>query len=75
MVDSTEWKVTSLLCLVVLVLGLFALSRSLNPPDTKVIGVSLALVVLSLVVAVAAYRSRQGSEEIPVEPERDGDVQ
>lgn len=75
MVDSTEWKGISLLCLVVLVLGLFALSRSLDPPDMKVIGVSLALVVLSLVVAVAVYRSRRGSEEIPVETESDGDVQ
>ncbi len=75
MVDSTERRITYLLCLVVLALGLFALSRSLNPPDTQSVGVSLALVALSIVIAIAANRSGRGSEETAAVSESDGELQ
>ena len=51
---GTERRILYLLCLLVLVLGLFVLSRSLDPLDTKLAGVSLGLVALSVVTAIAA---------------------
>ena len=75
MVDSSERRIVYVLCLVVLALGLFALSRSLNPPDTKTIGVSLGLVALSIGIAIAASRSGRAGEETAAVSEGDGDLQ
>lgn len=65
---ATERRIIYLLCLVVLVLGLFVLSRSLNPPDLKTVGVSLALIAISIVTAIAASRSGRMSDGIADEP-------
>lgn len=61
---GTERRILYLLCLLVLVLGLFVLSRSLDPLDTKLAGVSLGLVALSVVTAIAANRSGLADGEI-----------
>lgn len=69
---ETERRILYLLCLLVLVLGLFALSRSLDPLDTKLIGVSLGLIALSVVTAIAAARSGGSGGEIPDESASEG---
>ncbi len=61
---GTERRILYLLCLLVLVLGLFVLSRSLDPLDTKLAGVSLGLIALSVVTAIAANRSGLADGEI-----------
>ncbi len=61
---ETERRILYLLCLLVLVLGLFALSRSLDPLDTRLAGVSLGLIALSVVTAIAAHRSGRVGDEI-----------
>jgi len=73
MVDSSERRIIYVLCLVVLALGLFALSRSLDPPDTKTIGVSLGLIALAIGTAIAASRSGRVSEETGAVSESDGE--
>ena len=74
MEGATERRIIYVLCLVVLVLGLFALSRSLNPPDTSVVGISVALIAVSIVTAIAAGRSGRVDDEIADEVMSDGDV-
>ena len=71
---ETERRILYLLCLLVLVLGLFALSRSLDPLDTKLIGVSLGLIALSVVTAIAAHRSGGSGGEIPDESASEGEL-
>ena len=71
---GTERRILYLLCLLVLVLGLFALSRSLDPLDARLVGVSLGLVALSVVTAIAAHRSGGTDGESAEEPASDGEV-
>lgn len=73
MEGGTERYVLYLLCLLVLVLGLFALSRSLDPLDTRLAGVSLGLVALSVVTAIAGSRSGGTDGEGAEEPASDGE--
>lgn len=61
---ASERRIVYVLCLVVLVLGLAALERSLNLPDMRSVGVSLALIAVSIVTAVAASRSGAAGGEI-----------
>ena len=56
---ATERRIVYVLCLVVAVLGLLTLSRSLSRVDLKSIGVSLGLIAISIVTAIAASRSGQ----------------
>lgn len=62
---ATERRIVYVLCLVVAVLGLLTLSRSLSRVDLKSIGVSLGLIAISIVTAVAA--SRSGQLDRPIE--------
>ena len=72
---GTERRIIYVLCLVVLVLGLFSLSRSLDPLDRETVGISLALIAISIVTAIAAGRSGRVSDETADELLSDGEFQ
>jgi uncharacterized membrane protein YwzB len=73
MIDATERRVVYVLCLAILFLGLFALSRSLDPPDAHAVGVSVVLIALSIVTAIAVSRSGRGGGGTTAPSERDLD--
>lgn len=72
---TAERRIIYVMCLVVLGLGLFVLSRTLNQGDPKSVGVSLALIAVSVVTAVAASRSGQLSGTIDDEIMSEADLQ
>ncbi len=61
MLDRTERRVIYVLCAVALMLSLIALSRSVEVPDARAIGLSLALSGIAVATAIAAWSSGRAS--------------
>ena len=61
--EATERRIVYVLCLAVLVFGLFDLNMGLNQSNRQAIGVSVLLIVLSIGTGIAVWRSgRAGGE-------------
>jgi hypothetical protein len=61
--EVTERRIVYVLCLAVLVFGLYDLSLGLSQSNRQAIGVSVLLIVLSVATPIAVWRSgRAGGE-------------
>jgi hypothetical protein len=71
--EVTERRIVYVLCLAVLVFGLYDLSLGLNQSNRQAIAVSVLLIVLSIGTAIAVWRSGRTGGETESETESEPD--